>query len=310
MAVKIGHASIDERGKASGGVAGDQTGREVCTREWYNKNWISVIRAKDSKIAEKIAKAMEAACANDKIGYDQSQRTTLYTEAKAKDWDISKITKACETDCSALVAVCVNAAGVAVSKDIYTGNEESALKNTGKFEVLKESKYLTSDAYLKRGDILLSNGHTAVALSNGSKATGGATSSSTKSETTTSSGSSLKFKVGDTVKFTGKIHHVSSGKSTGYGCKPGTAKVTAISKGAVHPYHLVAVAGKGSTVHGWVEENDVEAYTSSKSTYTVKGRDTLSGIAKAYNTTVDKLVKLNGIKDKNKIYKGQVIKLK
>lgn len=310
MAVKIGHASIDERGKASGGVAGDQTGKEVCTREWYNKSWISVIRAKDSKIAEKIAKAMEAACANDKIGYDQSQRTTLYTEAKAKNWDLSKITKACETDCSALVAVCVNAAGVTVSKDIYTGNEESALKNTGKFEVLKESKYLTSDAYLKRGDILLSNGHTAVALSNGAKATGGSTSSSTNSGTTTSSSSSLKFKVGDTVNFTGKIHHVSSGKSTGYGCKSGTAKVTAINKGAVYPYHLVAVAGKGSTVHGWVEEKDVEAYTSSKSTYTVKAGDTLGVIAKKYGTTVDKLVKLNGIKDKNKIYIGQIIKLK
>ena len=37
MAVKIGHASIDERGKISGGKAGDQTGKEVCIRDWYNK---------------------------------------------------------------------------------------------------------------------------------------------------------------------------------------------------------------------------------------------------------------------------------
>ena len=39
MAVKIGHASIDENGKAAGGKAGDQTGREVCVRDWdwYNK---------------------------------------------------------------------------------------------------------------------------------------------------------------------------------------------------------------------------------------------------------------------------------
>ena len=36
MSVKIGHASIDERGKARGGAAGDQTGREVYTRNWYN----------------------------------------------------------------------------------------------------------------------------------------------------------------------------------------------------------------------------------------------------------------------------------
>lgn len=303
MSVKIGHASIDEKGTAKGGTAGDQTGKEVCTREWYNKSWICVIRAKDSKVAEKIAKAMEAACANTNIGYDQNQRTTLYTEAKAKNWDISKITKACETDCSALVAVCVNAAGVSVSKDIYTGNEKSALQDTGKFTVLTDSKYTTSDDYLCRGDILLSSGHTAVALSNGAKASGGYSSAKSAS-------SSLKFKVGDTVKFVGKVHYSSSGKSTGYGCKSGVAKVTAVKEGAAHPYHLVAVAGKGSTVYGWVEEKDVKAYTSSKSTYTVKAGDTLSDIAKKYGLTVDKLVKLNGIKDKNKIYVGQILKLK
>lgn len=168
MAVKIGHASIDENGKARGGAAGDQTGREVCTRDWYSKNWNKVIRAKNSKIAEKIAKAMEAACANNNIGYDQNQRTTLFVQAQAKKWDISKITTKCETDCSALVAVCVNAAGVSVSKDIYTGNEAKALKATGKFDILTDSKYLTTDKNLKRGDILLNEGsHTAVVLSNG-----------------------------------------------------------------------------------------------------------------------------------------------
>mgnify|MGYP007007821211 FL=1 len=53
MAVKIGHASIDERGKARGGAAGDQTGKEVCLRDWYDKNWVSVLRPKNEKEAEK-----------------------------------------------------------------------------------------------------------------------------------------------------------------------------------------------------------------------------------------------------------------
>lgn len=168
MGVMIGHASIDENGKARGGVAGDQTKREVCTRTWYSKGWNKVIRAKDSNIAEKIAKAMESACANDNIGYDQNQRTTLFVQAQSKKWDISKITTKCETDCSALVSVCVNASGVPVSKDIYTGNEANALKETGKFEVLTDSKYLTTDKNLKRGDILLKEGsHTAIVLTNG-----------------------------------------------------------------------------------------------------------------------------------------------
>jgi hypothetical protein len=185
MTVRIGHASIDENGKASGGAAGDQTGKEVFTRDWYSKPWTAVIRPNDSKIAEKIAKAMEQACANDKIGYDQSQRTTLYAQAKACGWDLSKITTACETDCSALVAVCVNAAGVSVSKDIYTGNELNALKATGEFTVYSTSQYTGSSDYLKRGDVLLASGHTAIVLSNGAKASGSGTTTAKATTTAT-----------------------------------------------------------------------------------------------------------------------------
>ena len=46
MAVKIGSARIDENGKAHGGAAGDQTGKEVSTQNWYSRNW-RVFRAKD-----------------------------------------------------------------------------------------------------------------------------------------------------------------------------------------------------------------------------------------------------------------------
>lgn len=182
MAVKIGHASIDENNKANNGKAGDQTAKEVCTRNWYSKPWTSVIRPKDSAHAEKIAKAMEQACANDNIGYDQYQRTTLYTQAKALNWDISKITTACECDCSSLVAVCVNAAGIAVSKDIYTGNEKTALANTGAFTVLTDAKYIGKADYLKRGDILLGAGHTAIVLTNGDSVST-ATNSNTANDT-------------------------------------------------------------------------------------------------------------------------------
>ncbi len=69
MAVLIGHASIDENGKASGGAAGDQTKKEVCMRNWYSKPWIAVIRPNDSTAAEKIVVAMEQACANHGAGY-------------------------------------------------------------------------------------------------------------------------------------------------------------------------------------------------------------------------------------------------
>lgn len=49
---------------------------------------------------------------------------------------------------------------------------------------------------------------------------------------------------------------------------------------------------------------------SSKSTYTVKKDDTLSSIAKKYDTTVSVLARLNNIKDVNSISVGQKLKLK
>lgn len=42
-------------------------------------------------------------------------------------------------------------------------------------------------------------------------------------------------------------------------------------------------------------------------TYIVKKGDTLSGIAKVFNTTVENLVENNDIKDPDMIYVGQVI---
>ena len=47
-----------------------------------------------------------------------------------------------------------------------------------------------------------------------------------------------------------------------------------------------------------------------KKYYTVKAGDTLTDIAKKYNTTVDKLVKLNNIKNANLIYTGQKLRVK
>jgi hypothetical protein len=170
MAVKIGHARSDENNKARDGKAGDQTSKEVTIQNWYNRNWTAVFRAKDNKTAEKIAKTTEHICNNDNIGYDQSQRTTLYEYAEKCNWDIQKITEKCECDCSSLVAVCVNAAGVKISKNMYTGNQKAVLSATGKFEIVTDSKYLKKSDYLKRGDILLAPGHTAIVLSDGAEA--------------------------------------------------------------------------------------------------------------------------------------------
>jgi len=161
--VTIGHAICDESGNRNGGKAGDQNGEEVFTRSWYS-GWSVVIRAKQPEQAEKIAAAMEQACANDNIGYDQYERTTLYEQAKKQRWNIEEISVPCETDCSALVSVCVNAAGIELSKDCYTGNLQKSLMDTGQFELLSDISYTDNPELLQRGDILLKQGHTAIVL--------------------------------------------------------------------------------------------------------------------------------------------------
>ena len=41
---KLVHASVNEKGTTTGGKSGDQTGREICIRSYYNKPWKYVYR--------------------------------------------------------------------------------------------------------------------------------------------------------------------------------------------------------------------------------------------------------------------------
>ena len=174
MAVLIGHASIDENGKATGGAAGDQTGKEVVTRSWYTKGWNVLLRPKSATLAERSAKACEAACANPNIGYDQGGRNTLYAKAKAVGFDLAVISTGCECDCSSLMHVCAIAGGANLTYDgngYTTRTMVAAFKASGDYEKITDSKYLESDTYLLRGDILVKEGsHTVMVLTNGSAA--------------------------------------------------------------------------------------------------------------------------------------------
>lgn len=167
--VLIGSARIDERGKASGGQAGDQTGKEVSTQNWYDhsKGWI-VLRPKDGAKAQKIAKGMRSACDNPNIGYDQTNNQSLWNLVKDRGFDPAKADKPCETDCARLVRVCCAYAGI-MADDFYTATEATVLMRTGEFIKLTDSKYTDAPDYLGTGDILVTRtkGHTVVVLSNG-----------------------------------------------------------------------------------------------------------------------------------------------
>lgn len=84
---QIVHASINEKGSAHGGQSGDQTGREICVRSYYNYPWNHVLRFTDESMQPvqpnpevidwEAVKRFVIACgqqsANDFVGHDLIQ---------------------------------------------------------------------------------------------------------------------------------------------------------------------------------------------------------------------------------------------
>lgn len=206
MAILIGHASISENDTING-QKGDQTKKEVCTREFYNHPWDYVAIHPDASVREKHAKAVEDGCANDNIGYGQSDRNTLNTEAKKVNYDLSKITTPCNTDCSAFMNVCAVASGapsvIYASNGWTTSTMKSALQAAG-YKIITDQTYLASSDYCVRGAIYVKSGsHTVCGLSNGSKAaqmlTKAGISGATTSESNTSNATTYTVQKGDTL---------------------------------------------------------------------------------------------------------------
>lgn len=159
MAHYIVHSSIDENRKARGGAAGDQTGKEVCTRTWYSKPWDMVLRCPDASIAENAREIAIKLANSNLVGYDQCNRNSLYQELKKNNWDVDAYIASgvkTESDCSSFVYAvyaCLmpemrsdaNAPTTSVSKNFY--------KKYG-FTVFTDDKYTKSAANLQRGDLI------------------------------------------------------------------------------------------------------------------------------------------------------------
>lgn len=171
MAVLIGHASCSEKGTKTG-LAGDQTGKEVCTRNWYNKGWDAVLRPVNNAIAENSARICEQICACANVGYDQNERNSLWKLylKTLKPIPDAKV----ECDCSSFMTYCAILGGANIE---YGSNAPTTSTMIAKFSanrsytVLTDKKYTESSDYLKRGDILVKKGsHTVMVLSDGAKA--------------------------------------------------------------------------------------------------------------------------------------------
>ena len=170
MAVLVGHASASEHGTVDG-KDGDQTKREVRLDNWYKGGWNYVLRPKTKELAEKSAQACEAACKNDNIGYSQYRRNSLYACALEVGFDLLKIKKKCSCDCSSLqhvLSICAGSGLSYGSNGLTTRTMVKAFVASGNYEKMSATKYLTSDKYLQRGDILVKEGsHTLMILEDG-----------------------------------------------------------------------------------------------------------------------------------------------
>ena len=122
------------------------------------KGWIG-LRAKDEKIATKLADAMRQACDNPHIGYDQNQRLGVITQL-AKYGSLKAISVNTECDCSSLVRACVIQATGIDPGNFNTATEKATLLKTGLFREVKITKADDCQA----GDILVTKtkGHTGV----------------------------------------------------------------------------------------------------------------------------------------------------
>ena len=172
--VQISNSGGDEHGNIKGGSAGDQTGKEWCIRDWYDRPWNCVLRHPDPEVRACIADLAVKAANNDRIGYDQNQRQTYWQQLQKVGYDPSKITTACEADCSAGVIANVKAAGHLLGRNelhgisaTYTGNMRAAFMAAG-FQCLTAVRYIKGNSYLLAGDILLNDAHhTATVVTNG-----------------------------------------------------------------------------------------------------------------------------------------------
>lgn len=169
--MKLVHASISETGGAGWNgkaKAGDQTKKEVCVRAWYFKPWWVMLRYHDKKIAAKAACAAVRLANSNLVGYDQSERNSLYRALKTYNFDVDayiRSGKKTETDCSAFVYA-VYCCFIPAMRSDNNAPVTSTMRNFYKrygFSVKTNSSYLSGKGLLS-GDILLKDGsHTAIA---------------------------------------------------------------------------------------------------------------------------------------------------
>lgn len=298
----ISNSGSDENGRYTNGKAGDQTGNEWCLRSWYNRPWNCVLRHPDEKVRMKIAELACAAALNNNIGYDQNERYSFWNQLVKVNYDPSKISVKCESDCSAGVIAITRAVGYlfGISKlqnlsATYTGNMKSGFKAAG-FTVLTESKYTTGTSYLLPGDILLNEAsHTATNITKGNKAT---SSSTPTTSTPTTSKPSTSSSLNESVKWEGTVTSKLNVRTWAGSSNP-TCSFSPLAKGAEIGVCDTVKASDGSDWY-FIEYDGKKGFVSAK--YVKKSSDTTS----SSTTSNTKYSKTQFVKDIQKAIGAKV----
>lgn len=172
MSVLIGAARIDERGKDYGGQDGDQTGHEVESYPWTDRDgdgW-NVLRFLDPTLRAKAVEMAWQIINNPYIGYNQWRHGSMLKEARKVNYRFDQITTPCSTDCCQMIVAILEALGIVVAS-CYTPTQEKVFMTSGAFELLTGPNYAHTDNYLMAGDIGCMppgvQGHTWIALEDG-----------------------------------------------------------------------------------------------------------------------------------------------
>jgi hypothetical protein len=167
MSIMVSSARSDERGKYSGGKAGDQkqksktndTRGEVSMQAMYThrKGWY-ILRPKKVSHADAIAELGIKAANNPNIGYSQSDRLGVVKHG------INTKVKT-NADCSSLVRQAVREATGKDPGNFTTANEARVLAATGLFTKIAYVNQSKTPVY--NGDILVTKtkGHTVIVVS-------------------------------------------------------------------------------------------------------------------------------------------------
>lgn len=165
--MRIGHAVMNENGKARGGLPGSQTKKELRIQEWYPREggWDLYLEPKDPDLADKAVSWIERIIEDDRFGYDQDRRWSGYKEIKEHGFDGAGKG---DFDCSSLIISCYIFAGLKLKPTGYTGNMDSLLMETDAFILHNQAAYLYTTDLLKPGGILIAKGkHTCMCLDEG-----------------------------------------------------------------------------------------------------------------------------------------------